>query len=212
MRGGAGIRRSVRFGSGSLGSCRADRIEDGKGSVPAQRGSAPGQSFYCGPRRSAHWASRLITCRHLASGFSQVLGLDPCVRALTTTLHRVPLLTRRSPSHQTPSQRSSRMLVPVESRLSQEHLMARRKTPEADGVGSQTGRSQPCGASSPRGGDDSMTVNADSDTTANWAPVNILLVDDTPAKLLTYEVVLAELGEKLIKANSVEEALRILLK
>jgi PAS domain S-box-containing protein len=54
-----------------------------------------------------------------------------------------------------------------------------------------------------------MTVDI---TTANWAPVNILLVDDTPAKLLTYEVVLAELGEKLIKANSVEEALGILLK
>src|SRR5438876_9154197 len=51
-----------------------------------------------------------------------------------------------------------------------------------------------------------------SDKTVRSAPVNILLVDDTPAKLLTYEVVLVELGEKLIKANSVEEALGILLK
>ena len=40
----------------------------------------------------------------------------------------------------------------------------------------------------------------------------ILLVDDTPAKLLTYEVILAELGENLIKASSAEEALQILLK
>jgi len=44
------------------------------------------------------------------------------------------------------------------------------------------------------------------------APVNILLVDDTPAKLLTYEVMLAELKENLIKASSAEEAFAILLK
>ena len=31
--------------------------------------------------------------------------------------------------------------------------------------------------------------------------VNILLVDDQPAKLLTYEAILSELGEKLIKAT-----------
>src|ERR1700730_1873744 len=42
--------------------------------------------------------------------------------------------------------------------------------------------------------------------------VNILLVDDQPAKLLSYEVILAELGENLIKANSPHEALGILLK
>lgn len=42
--------------------------------------------------------------------------------------------------------------------------------------------------------------------------VNILMVDDQPAKLLTYEVMLAELGENLIKANSATEALDILLK
>lgn len=39
-----------------------------------------------------------------------------------------------------------------------------------------------------------------------------MLVDDTPAKLLTYEVVLAELGERLLPATSVNEALAILLK
>ena len=42
--------------------------------------------------------------------------------------------------------------------------------------------------------------------------VNILMVDDQPAKLLTYEVMLAELGENLIKANSAKEALEHLLK
>ena len=31
--------------------------------------------------------------------------------------------------------------------------------------------------------------------------VNILLVDDQPAKLLSYEVILEELGENLIKAD-----------
>jgi PAS domain S-box-containing protein len=44
------------------------------------------------------------------------------------------------------------------------------------------------------------------------SPVNILLLDDTPAKLLTYEVVLSELGENLIKATSADEAFQILLK
>ena len=42
--------------------------------------------------------------------------------------------------------------------------------------------------------------------------VNILLIDDQPAKLLSYEVILAELGENLIKATSPHEALGILLK
>src|SRR3954466_1847560 len=42
--------------------------------------------------------------------------------------------------------------------------------------------------------------------------VNILMVDDQPAKLLTYEVMLSELGENLIKANSGREALEHLLK
>src|SRR5579871_4298499 len=42
--------------------------------------------------------------------------------------------------------------------------------------------------------------------------VNILLVDDQPAKLLAYEVILKELGENLIVAASGREALEILLK
>ena len=42
--------------------------------------------------------------------------------------------------------------------------------------------------------------------------VNILMVDDQPAKLLSYEVMLGELNENLIKANSGREALELLLK
>jgi len=42
--------------------------------------------------------------------------------------------------------------------------------------------------------------------------VNILLVDDQPSKLLTYEVILRELGDNLIKASSGKEALEHLLK
>ena len=43
-------------------------------------------------------------------------------------------------------------------------------------------------------------------------PVNILMVDDQPAKLLTYEAILGDLGENLIRANSGNEALEQLLK
>jgi signal transduction histidine kinase len=42
--------------------------------------------------------------------------------------------------------------------------------------------------------------------------INILMVDDQPAKLLSYEAILANLGLRLIKANSGREALEQLLK
>lgn len=42
--------------------------------------------------------------------------------------------------------------------------------------------------------------------------VNILLVDDQPAKLMTYEAILNSLGENLVVASSGEEALQHLLK
>jgi two-component sensor histidine kinase/DNA-binding response OmpR family regulator len=42
--------------------------------------------------------------------------------------------------------------------------------------------------------------------------VNVLLVDDQPAKLLSYEVILRELGENLIKTASAREAFESLLK
>lgn len=42
--------------------------------------------------------------------------------------------------------------------------------------------------------------------------LNILLVDDQPAKLLSYEAILHDLGENLLKATSGREALEFLLK
>jgi PAS domain S-box-containing protein len=42
--------------------------------------------------------------------------------------------------------------------------------------------------------------------------VNILMVDDQPAKLLSYEVMLGGLGENLIKAATARESLEVLLK
>ncbi len=42
--------------------------------------------------------------------------------------------------------------------------------------------------------------------------VNVLLVDDQPAKLLSYEVILRELGENLVKTASAREAFEYLLK
>jgi len=46
----------------------------------------------------------------------------------------------------------------------------------------------------------------------NKDPVNILLVDDQPAKLLSYRAILDELGENLISAGSAREAFTHLLK
>jgi CheY-like chemotaxis protein len=42
--------------------------------------------------------------------------------------------------------------------------------------------------------------------------VNILLVDDQPGKLLSYEAMLSDLGERLIRASSASEALEQLLR
>jgi len=42
--------------------------------------------------------------------------------------------------------------------------------------------------------------------------VNILMVDDQPAKVMSYEAILADLDENLLKAHSGKEALELLLK
>ena len=42
--------------------------------------------------------------------------------------------------------------------------------------------------------------------------INILLVDDQPAKLLSYNVILEDLGENIIQARNAREALEVLLK
>jgi PAS domain S-box-containing protein len=47
---------------------------------------------------------------------------------------------------------------------------------------------------------------------AQTEKVNILMVDDQPGKLLSYDAILSELGENLIKATSAKEALELLLK
>ncbi|MEG9438731.1 response regulator [Edaphobacter sp. HDX4] len=44
------------------------------------------------------------------------------------------------------------------------------------------------------------------------SPVTILMVDDQPGKLLSYDVILQELGETLVKATSARDALEHLLK
>ena len=43
------------------------------------------------------------------------------------------------------------------------------------------------------------------------APVNILLVDDQPARLMTYRTILADLNENLIEATSGKDALKLLM-
>lgn len=43
-------------------------------------------------------------------------------------------------------------------------------------------------------------------------PVNILMVDDQPAKLLAYQAILGDLGENLLSASTAKEALDLLLK
>ena len=48
--------------------------------------------------------------------------------------------------------------------------------------------------------------------TVQGGRANILLVDDQPAKLMSYEVILSQLGENLLKAHSAREAFEILLK
>jgi PAS domain S-box-containing protein len=57
-----------------------------------------------------------------------------------------------------------------------------------------------------------MAQQENGESMATKSKVNILMVDDQPAKLLSYEVILSELGENLIKATSGREALEQLLK
>jgi signal transduction histidine kinase len=52
----------------------------------------------------------------------------------------------------------------------------------------------------------------DKKTMTNSEKINILMVDDQAAKLLSYEAILDELGENLIKASSGKDALEQLLK
>jgi len=51
----------------------------------------------------------------------------------------------------------------------------------------------------------------DTATRTDEAPVNILLVDDQPGRLLTYRAILEPLGERLVEASSGMEALKRLM-
>jgi signal transduction histidine kinase len=57
-----------------------------------------------------------------------------------------------------------------------------------------------------------MAASVSSESVDGADKVNILLVDDSEAKLLSHEVVLAEIGERLFKASSAREAFECLLK
>lgn len=57
-----------------------------------------------------------------------------------------------------------------------------------------------------------IPVNKPPEKTSAQDRVNILMVDDQPGKLLSYEAILSDLGENLIKAASAKEALEKLLK
>jgi signal transduction histidine kinase len=57
-----------------------------------------------------------------------------------------------------------------------------------------------------------MSTGQENSTRRKDAPVNILMVDDQPAKLLSYEAILRDLHENLIKVGSGREALDQLLK
>jgi CheY-like chemotaxis protein len=50
-----------------------------------------------------------------------------------------------------------------------------------------------------------------TDVEAGHAPVNILLVDDQPSRLLTYRAILEPLGERLVDAHSGADALQRLM-
>src|ERR1700758_398095 len=58
----------------------------------------------------------------------------------------------------------------------------------------------------------SNPVSEPSEPATSDDRVNILMVDDQPGKLLSYEAILSDLGENLIKASSGREALEYLLK
>jgi signal transduction histidine kinase len=57
-----------------------------------------------------------------------------------------------------------------------------------------------------------VTFRRPGENVSGQEKVNILMVDDQPSKLMTYEVMLAELGENLLKVSSGREALETLLK
>ena len=64
----------------------------------------------------------------------------------------------------------------------------------------------------PTEGPASHGAQGQKDRMVNDSRANILMVDDQPGKLLSYEVILSDLGENLIKTKSAREALDVLLR
>ena len=56
-----------------------------------------------------------------------------------------------------------------------------------------------------------LTTHAPAPGAVSEAPVNVLLVDDQPGRLLTYRAILEPLGERLVEARSGTEALQKLM-
>ena len=56
-----------------------------------------------------------------------------------------------------------------------------------------------------------ITAQDELDSLADTAPVDILIVDDLPEKLIIYQSILEELGQNLITVRSGEEALKMVL-
>src|SRR5690606_3792197 len=83
-----------------------------------------------------------------------------------------------------------------------------REVPRGRGVGlpGQAGGDRPAPGSVA-----AVAAPLTSPGTAAQEPVNILLVDDQPGRLLTYRAILEPLGERLVDASSGEEALRLLM-
>src|SRR5690349_22538898 len=55
-------------------------------------------------------------------------------------------------------------------------------------------------------------VEKSAPATSSRKQANVLLVDDQPAKLLTYEAILSDMGANLVSARTAREALEQLLK
>src|SRR5690242_14795438 len=68
-----------------------------------------------------------------------------------------------------------------------------------------------CGCGCIAEGADLRTFARTSDMNRDDNKVNILLVDDQPARLLSYETILADLGQNLVQARSGVEALKCLM-
>src|SRR5690242_6063737 len=78
------------------------------------------------------------------------------------------------------------------------------------GLSGETGRHRPVARSAAPMAASLISENVVA-VTHSAEPVNILLVDDKPSRLLAYRTILEELKENLVEATSGTEALRLLM-